>query len=855
MNESSPFNPQQHLNVSDGSSIKDSQLGGIAGQDLNVTQIQGSVVNLSIYDRIDGSKAVIKPKFLTRYEYRQRQALLRNIKKIWITDYLKKSLHSKALIELQLEARPDVVPGRITNTDEFPEEHSQPLSEKTSAIHLFKETEEGETLLILGEPGSGKTTILLRIAQDLITQAEKNVGQFIPVVLNLSSWASERQSIGDWLVQELDSKYLVPKALSKKWIENQDLILLLDGLDEVKANRREACVQAVNEFRKSHGLTQIVISSRIRDYEALSSRLQVQSAVCLKSLTQEQIKQYLDRAGGQLEGVKTLLQEDEALHELAKSPLTLSVIALAYRGIPAEELPHYGSIEERRKRLFDAYIERMFRRKEVEKKYPNYGSIEERRKHLLDAYIERMFRRKGVEKKYPKAKVKHYLSWLAQELNRTSQSIFLIEHMQPSWLPSNQRRKYQWGNVITFIIATFFIFLFTNYIPQNISIISTGEQIHHLVLERIIKSIFIGLWIFGFNQKEIKTFETIKSPFQLIRILTVSKALMTTKNILCQSFLYSLIYGAYCATLSGLYVWTQPSLIKPSNPEFAWVIGIIIGLIVGPIIGFITGFLGHYSGISGLIFSLIYSVYFYFIEDPQKFIQNDKPETLFVRAALGYLIGIILGLLARFGKNKSIIFGIIVSLSYGLLYLDENLYADFSKNESNSVPTERRILEGLNDGLFPGMFTGLFVHWTEGMQGPEIETKIEPNQGIWKSASSAMFIGIIVTPVFGVIHGPIYLMAKKFNLFLLVLNALSFGAFIGLVSGGGQACIRHFTLRFLLWRKGNIPWNYVRFLDYATDLIFLQKVGGGYIFIHRMLMEHFAQMSGQEATQLTTEEG
>jgi hypothetical protein len=23
---------------------------------------------------------------------------------------------------------------------------------------------------------------------------------------------------------------------------------------------------------------------------------------------------------------------------------------------------------------------------------------------------------------------------------------------------------------------------------------------------------------------------------------------------------------------------------------------------------------------------------------------------------------------------------------------------------------------------------------------------------------------------------------------------------------------------------------------------FLQKVGGGYIFIHRMLMEHFAQM-------------
>ena len=832
MSESSPLNPQQHLNVSDGSSIKDSQLGGIAGQDLNVTQIQGSVVNLSIHDWIDGSKAVMKPKFLTRYEYRQRQALLTKIKKDWITDVLEKSLHSKALIELQQEARPDVVPSRITNTDEFPEEHSQPLSEKTSAIHLFKEIEEGKTLLILGEPGSGKTTTLLRIAQDLITQAEKNVGQFIPVVLNLSSWASERQSIGDWLVQELDSLYLVPKALSKKWIENQDLILLLDGLDEVKANRREACVQAVNEFRKSHGLTQIVISSRIQDYEALSSRLQVQSAVCLKLLTQEQIKQYLDRAGSQLEGVKTLLQEDEALQELAKSPLILSVIALAYRGKPAEELPHYGSIEERRK-------------------------------HLLDAYIERMFRRKGVEKKYPKAKVKHYLSWLAQELNRTSQSVFLIERMQPNWLPSNERRKYQWGNVITFLIASlFFKYLLKDYSPTS------TNQIHpvqldpiHLVALNVFRLLFLGLVLFGFNQKEIKTFETIKSPFQLIKKLTFPGFWRRTKKVFCQSLLYSLVYGVYCATLLGFCFQNKPSLVELFNPTERLIIGIIFGLIVGPIIGFLTGFFGHYSGISGLIFSLIYSIYFYQSQEMLHWSQGrfsgmqvSRFESLLLGAFLGYLMGIIVGLLTRFGKPESILFGTITSLSYGLfVFLDPSLYAYFFK--INLTDQWLRLFVGLNSGLIIGMFLGLLAHWTEGMQGPEIETKIKPNQGIWKSASSAIFIGIIVALVLGVIEILwSWKFSKPINWFSLVLRALNWVAFIGLVNGGGQACIRHFTLRFILYRKGNIPWNYARFLDYATDRIFLQKVGGGYIFIHRMLMEHFAQMSDQEVTQLTTEE-
>ncbi|MCS6812158.1 MAG: hypothetical protein NZ772_01070 [Cyanobacteria bacterium] len=38
-----------------------------------------------------------------------------------------------------------------------------------------------------------------------------------------------------------------------------------------------------------------------------------------------------------------------------------------------------------------------------------------------------------------------------------------------------------------------------------------------------------------------------------------------------------------------------------------------------------------------------------------------------------------------------------------------------------------------------------------------------------------------------------------------------------------------------------IPWNYARFLNYATDLTCLPKVGGGYIFIHHLLLEYFAE--------------
>ena len=74
-------------------------------------------------------------------------------------------------------------------------------------------------------------------------------------------------------------------------------------------------------------------------------------------------------------------------------------------------------------------------------------------------------------------------------------------------------------------------------------------------------------------------------------------------------------------------------------------------------------------------------------------------------------------------------------------------------------------------------------------------------------------------------------------------NAIMFGYAAALLStqGAGFVGLKHLMLRFLLWRSGCIPWNYARFLDYASERLLMKKVGGGYVFYHRMLMEHFAQ--------------
>ena len=78
-----------------------------------------------------------------------------------------------------------------------------------------------------------------------------------------------------------------------------------------------------------------------------------------------------------------------------------------------------------------------------------------------------------------------------------------------------------------------------------------------------------------------------------------------------------------------------------------------------------------------------------------------------------------------------------------------------------------------------------------------------------------------------------------------LFEVLTDAATLGLTAGlycGGAAYVQHFVLRFLLWRARCVPFNYPRFLDYAVERILLRKVGGGYIFVHRLLLDYFATL-------------
>jgi hypothetical protein len=395
--------------------------------------------------------------------------MLNYVENIWIKGLLEKSLYGVAMMDIGIKVEKDVVayPWSIHHETGELLPHGKTISE------IFHDIGLGRSLLVLGDPGSGKTTMLLELARHQIGVARQDDKEPIPVVANLASWEG-RQSVYDWLISELNAIYKVPKEVSKIWIEENQLLLLLDGLDEVKPRHRQSCVEALNQFRYEFGLTPLVVCSRRDEYIALRSQLEFEGAVVLQPLTHGQINRHIEVAGKHLAGVQTLLEDDVTLREMLESPLMLSVMTLAYGGMPVEKLQGFATIDVRRKHLFDTYIQRMFDR-------PG----------RFDARV------------YSMNQTRQWLAWLARGMLQHGQTVFLIEHLQPTWLETEYQLRVYKRWVSRFLII----------IPGLVSL-SAYLIFHNLLFTSLIVLVvlvgnFSGMLLIAERDWRIRTVESL----------------------------------------------------------------------------------------------------------------------------------------------------------------------------------------------------------------------------------------------------------------------------------------------------------------------------------------------------------
>lgn len=102
---------------------------------------------------------------------------------------------------------------------------------------LFKDYRDVvKRLLIIGEAGSGKSVLLIKFILELIEEALNSFDYPIPVLVSLATYSEDYLSFEEWLIDCIvrdSGEFGSNRTLAKKLVESKNIILLLDGFDEI----------------------------------------------------------------------------------------------------------------------------------------------------------------------------------------------------------------------------------------------------------------------------------------------------------------------------------------------------------------------------------------------------------------------------------------------------------------------------------------------------------------------------------------------------------------------------------------------------------------------------------------------
>lgn len=680
---------------------------------LNNSSVDGNLMVGSITQNVNPIPSVQRP--------RNEKRLLQDVKKE-VAGKLKQSLHNAILINLGKEAQPEQVKCLWSSDIKIGDKKREAIPDETSILEVFDREEIAGKLLILGSPGAGKTTTMLNLAKALVVRSQEDCDYPIPVLFNLSTWKDNEQSIRDWLVAKLNSKYGVRKDIGANWADDAKLLPMLDGLDELESVHQEPCVRKINEFLQSDSRSRyMVICSRREEYEKVvrgqweqekekqiekissryNTRLYLNGAICLQALNPKQIQNYLY----DLKRVEIwdLVKHDSNLLDFIKVPFFLNIVTITLGQISTDTIHdlEYSSYQ-----IFRHFINTYFPQilKNIQSTYflrifiENYLTlflerlwkrilIQNYQIFFIDEYIHLMLTR-DIQNEMGKEhisieKTKRYLSWLAKQLQREGEYDFLIENIQPDWL-SNK---------------------------------------------------FYGV----------------------------------------EKIAYALI----CIPLFVLILLLGPGLHATAS------VGILL---------------------------------------------PEWPSMVYSWCQIG---GIIWGLSAPFSKINT----------FERIYFELHL-SKIAKIVSFAIVNEIFIFIILNNQFIFTSSTYLlaYVLFTN-FKSSDIKTKTKANEGIWISFKNSIIVGFFV---FFAVCIPLlfhYTVQSSVNFWFAIIDSVTGGfstALIAALFTGGYAFIRHFLLRWILRCLHYIPWDYACFLNYCTDRLLLQRIGGRYRFIHRFLRERFA---------------
>ena len=319
-------------------------------------------------------------------------------------------------------------------------------------------------LVVLGEPGSGKSVLLMRLVLDLL--AHRRHGDPVPVLVPLASWDPDREELDLWLEQRLGIDYpwlgdpgRTGSSKGRELLDAGWIMLVLDGLDEIPDGVRGRAIARINDALGPRPNLAMVLSSRsaafattVRPRSGPEVRVTGAAGVEIEPLDLDTVASYLrDSAGGptneaRWQEVFAALDAGHAPHPLSRlltTPLMAYLARVAYNPSPdaVEDIAYrYGPDGRPRDRAQDAARAPATDERRALVGHPvelldrsDFPTPVAIRAHLLDAFIPASYARRRTSppartavpsrSKYSwtRGQAAHFLTCLARDLEHRQQ--------------------------------------------------------------------------------------------------------------------------------------------------------------------------------------------------------------------------------------------------------------------------------------------------------------------------------------------------------------------------------------------------------------------------------------------------
>lgn len=194
-----------------------------------------------------------------------------------------------------------------------------------------------DNTIIIGEPGSGKSTLFKTLSKEIIEQnALRNDSEFYPIIITFNALKNANYSIVNALNEYFQSDWNKELLINgEEIVTTGNCVIFIDALDELpKDSDKEEALRAINDFHSAYPQIKIICSSRPSEYLFYNCSSLGFKYHEISNLDRGQIRNFITSyfSDNIVKSKRLLksLKDTGILDKLPQTPLTIALITVIF---------------------------------------------------------------------------------------------------------------------------------------------------------------------------------------------------------------------------------------------------------------------------------------------------------------------------------------------------------------------------------------------------------------------------------------------------------------------------------------------------------------------------------------------